>query len=206
MLENPEIRVNSNIFDTFAYMDDFQFWLYVILGVVYLISQVRKKSKAGQELPDAKPAPRKTANTPANPRSYEQRPEPANKPITFEELLREITEAKTKPELPEPAADKTEYVNYEEDLEDEFVQPEVVTAPHNFPYSAYEEAKWKDYTKGTLEDTLKLENVDMRYNKFKEFEDVKRESFLDQFTSDLKNTDGLKRAFVLSEILTRKEF
>jgi hypothetical protein len=82
----------------------------------------------------------------------------------------------------------------------------VVTAPHNSPYSAYEEAKWKDYTKGTLEDTLKLENVDMRYSKFKEFEDVKRESFLDQFTSDLKNTDGLKRAFVLSEILTRKEF
>ena len=34
-------------------MDSFQFWLYVIIGVVYLISRMRKKSAdQPEELPD----------------------------------------------------------------------------------------------------------------------------------------------------------
>jgi hypothetical protein len=190
-------------------MDDFQFWLYVILGVVYLLSQLRKKSKAGQELPNAPPSPRKAASQPTNPRTYESKPETAAKPITFEDLLREITEAKAKPAEPASPYPMPDYPSYEEDeyLEKEDVEKEEVTYKTYEPiYKQYEEAKYKDYTKESLEETMKLENVNMNFGKFKEFETAKHESLLDLYTRDLKDSAGIKRAVVLSEILGRKHF
>jgi hypothetical protein len=190
-------------------MDDFQFWLYVILGVVYLLSQLRKKSKAGQELPNAPPSPRKAASQPTNPRTYESKPETAAKPITFEDLLREITEAKAKPAEPASPYPMPDYPSYEEDeyLEKEDVEKEEVTYKTYEPiYKQYEEAKYKDYTKESLEETMRLENVDVKFGKFKEFEQKVEVNLLDVYTRDLRDPDGIKKAFVMSEVLRPRYF
>jgi hypothetical protein len=192
-------------------MDDFQFWLYVIIGVIYLISQVRKKSKAGQELPPERPQPRQKTKPQTSWKSEEVSSAPSPKPITFEELLKEITASKEKPVAETQSYEEyqPEYEDYDDRVEDEIkdIEEEAVTNPQkNSIYQQFEEAKYKDYTKDTLEESLKLANVNMKYGRFKEFESSKEVNLLEAYASDLRNPEGLKKAFVLSEIFNRKEF
>jgi len=70
---------------------DFQFWLYIVIGVIWFLSRILKKPEQQTpptDLPDFNPA------KPV--RKFEEgnaRPAP-QKALTFEELLREITEQK----------------------------------------------------------------------------------------------------------------
>ena len=192
-------------------MDDFQFWLYVIIGVIYLISQVRKKSKVGQEPPPIQPQSRQKTKPQTSWKSEEVTSAPPTKPITFEELLKEITASKQKPVTETQSYEdyQPEYEDYDEQVEDEIkdLEVETVTYPQKDSiYKQFEEAKYKDYTKETLEESLKLENVNMNYGRFKEFESSKEVNLLEAYTRDLRSPDGLKKAFVLSEIFNRKEF
>ena len=59
-------------------MDDIQVWIYVIFAVLYFIAKLFKKK------PDEQPKPR-----PLSPLETED--ENGNRPLTFEELLREFT-------------------------------------------------------------------------------------------------------------------
>ncbi len=95
-------------------MDEFKILIYVVIGVVYLLTRVLKKSdkKPGEtpkynptkpvqrfDLPPVKPS----ANT-------------STKQLTFEELLREITESKTSTPSPKPSYGKVdaEVVDYDD--------------------------------------------------------------------------------------------
>jgi hypothetical protein len=202
-------------------MDSLQFWLYVIIGVIYLISQVRKKSREQmpQGKPVSKPAPKtapKTQTTTTSWKSERTSTEsaPSQKPMTFEELLREITEGKTAKEPTYEPYKQPEYVDYDDEVvdEEEVLQEEakeevlVDYRKSDSIYKQFEDAKNYDYAANSLENTWKLENVDMKFGKFKEFEADSQRNLLDEYTRDLRDPDGFKKAVILSEILNRRHF
>jgi len=189
-------------------MDNLQFWLYVIIGIIYLITQVRKKAKE-QAPPPQRPVQRQETTPQFRPETQSQ--QPTQKPISFEDLLREITEAKAPPQsVPQYEPYKQpEYVDYDDDVvdEEEAYEPVVTDYRKTDPiYKKYEDAKAYDYTSNSLEDTLKLENVDMRFGRFNEFESQKNRNLLEEYTKDLRDPDGFKKAVILSEILNAKHF
>ena len=190
-------------------MDDLQFWLYVILGVVYLISQVRKKSKQQQNLPPEKPIDRDTTSTEPQWKTETQRSS-GQKPISFEELLREIAESKSIKNQPEYETHKQpEYIDYDDNLPDEIQDLEDLEVDHtkNDPvFKKYNEAKNRDYSGYSMEDSRKLESVDMKFGKFKEFEVGAQLNLLDLYLSDLRGPEGMKKAVILNEVLNPKYF
>ncbi len=186
-------------------MDDLQFWLYVIIGVIYLITQVRKKAKQSQDIPTDRPVSRERHTPEPNRNSDTATPTPTSKPISFEDLLREITEAKTGKAEPEYDPYEPEEEYYDEPRQAQ--TSEVIDyAKPEYTYSAYEEAKTRDYSSLSLEESLKLEDVDVKYGKFREFETGTQANLLDLYTKDLRDPEGLKKAVILTEVLSPRHF
>lgn len=192
-------------------MGDFQFWLYVIIGLIYLISRMRKKPQGGEaEIPADRPEPRRDRAETGQTRQPERQP-------TFEELLREIMEGKSEPE-PEPKPQrKTEptynppvYKNYDEDVEAETDSREVVEdvdydyRKKDSIYSQYEASKREAFVRPSLEETMNHDMTDMSYGKFKAFDIQEKRNIGREYLADLNDPEFLKKAFVMSEILKRK--
>jgi hypothetical protein len=174
-------------------MDSFQFWLYVIIGVVYLISRMRKKS-AGQpeERPEVEQESRSGRNTP-------QTKSAPQKTLTFEELLREITESKQPKEQP--------VVDYDDNLEEEEKDLEEVDYDYrkdNKVYETYEEAKKQAFFRPSLEETMKVEDTVVSFGKFKEFERAAGVNLAAEYLKDFGDLGSIRKAVVMSEILKRK--
>ena len=183
-------------------MGDFQFWLYVIIGVIYLLTRVFKKSaEKPQDLPDYDP------EKPV--RRFEQ---PTAKPtaspprsLTFEELLREITESK-KPPRAEVTPPREDYVNYDEEVPVEEQDLEDV----NYNYrkdkvaTQFETAEQHAFSRLSLEETLNIADTDTKFEKFKVFQADQQSNPMDRYLSDFYDLEGLKKAVVLSEILKTK--
>lgn len=176
-------------------MDSFQFWLYVIIAVIYLISRARKKKA------DESPGPVDAGRD----RPMSSPPPQANKPrqLSFEELLREITESKQQQQLPreEPVVD------YDDDLEEEEKDLEDVEYDYrkeNKTYELYEDAKKQAFLRPSLEETLKVQDTVVSFGKFKEFEIEDENNLASEYLKEFHDPDGLKKAVVMSEILKRK--
>src|SRR5688500_2064681 len=99
---------------------ELKFWIYLIIGVIYLLTRLKKKSE-----PEPGNAPQYEPEKPA--RKYElptAKPSAStsSKQLTFEELLKEITESKpsTTP-LPSKVGPKSyqEVVDYDDNLGEE---------------------------------------------------------------------------------------
>lgn len=173
-------------------MNNLQFWLYVIIAAVYLLSRLRKaqsktpakptvKRDVRTEIPSVKPV----QNTP--------------KGLTFEELLREITESKSKPVPP--------VVDYDDEIEAEEQDLEDVNYDHrkgSQVVDTYEEGKKQAFFRPSLEETLDVRKTDMTFGKFKEFDKQADKTLASEFLKDFSDPDGLKKAIVMSEILKRK--
>lgn len=182
-------------------MGDYQFWLYVIIGVIYLLSRLLKKpAEKPTDVPDyhpEKPAPRfepPTAKPTASP----------SRTLTFEELLREITESKR--QTAETVLPREDYVNYDEEVPVEEQDLEDV----NYNYkkdkitAEYEDAKQHAFTRSSLEETLRIADTDTRFEKFKVFQAQEQSNPMDRYLSDFYDLEGLKKAVVLNEILKTK--
>jgi hypothetical protein len=189
-------------------MGDFQFWLYVIIGVIYLISRVMKKPAEQNDFPDYDPEkPVRTDSRPKAPTESHSQP----KALTFEELLREISEGKTVGEKPVPAQTKPHY-SYEEQLteEEEVEEASEVLEDQRFDYrkdkvvEVYEQAKREAFLRPSLEETMDLSQTEVKYGRFKEFDQEQKRNQLESYLSGLKDPEGLKKAVVMSEILQRK--
>jgi len=173
-------------------MDKFQFWLYLIIGIIYFISRVRKKAEPEKKSPERRP------EKPVQ--QYEQpsaKPAFNPKPKTFEELLREITEGKQ----------ESEVVDYDDQLGEEEQDLEEIKSDYRKDdniYEVYEEAKRSAFVKPSLEDTMKLEDTVMKFGKFKEFEIAEKRDLLGEYLADFRDPEGFKKAVVMSEILQRK--
>ncbi len=181
-------------------MGDFQFWLYVIIGAIYLLSRFLKKpEQKPTDVPEygpEKPAPRFEPPV--------ARPKPSTTAMpTFEELLREITESKKQTK---PDARSQEYTNYEDVLEEEEEDLEDVDYDYKKDKVAleYEEAKQHAFLRPSLEETLNIKDTDTRFEKFKVFNQGSQTNAMDRYLADFYNMDGLKKAIVMSEILQRK--
>ena len=179
---------------------DLQFWIWVIIVVVTLLSRAMRNSKR----PDGPDDSQRT-----DPESA-----PDHKPMTFEELLREIQASKT-PEQPkqvQPARpiqqtkpyEKTYEVDYDDDLEEEEKDLETVPASDDRSYEVYERAKSEAFQRKSLEETLKLSDTVMKYDHFKEYDDAGKKSIANDILKDFKDPDGFRKAFIMSEILKPK--
>jgi hypothetical protein len=180
------------------------FWIYVIIAIIYVITRALKKPENPKDVADARP------DRPVN---YDPTPPSANKPkpLTFEELLREITEAKQPPQPSyETRRQEPEYVDYDDNLKEE--EEDLEEVRYNKRYkeeervnTAYEQAKLEAFNRPSLEETLKVSDTQVQFGKFKAFDQQpKRNNVLEDYTINFQDSEGLKRAVVMSEILKRK--
>jgi hypothetical protein len=183
-------------------MDNLQFWIYIIIAVIYTISRAIKKGKQSVEQGRTEKKDIETSEGGSM----------GEKPISFEDLLREITEAKqpkpkqayTRPEKP-VSKPQPAYVDYDDDLKEEAETLEDV----NYDYRKakaydYEKAKPEVILRSSLEESLAGQKKDVDYGRFKEFSIKKRHSVLDDYVAELKKPSGFKKAVVMSEILNRR--
>ncbi len=169
------------------------FWIWLAIIVVSFIVRSSKK-KTQHQVPDTRDD------------SGSQRPEFNPKPVTFEELLREIQASKT-PAQPVAVPKKAEYVDYDEDLEEEEKDLEQTTYNHRNDssiYETYERAKQEAFAKPSLEETMKLKDTDMTFGQFKGYQHVEQKSHASEILKDFHDPEGFRKAFIMSEILKTK--
>lgn len=184
---------------------DVQFWIYVVIGVIYFLSRVLKKPEQGPAETNA-PERQERANPRPGQRQARQPEAETPKPLTFEELLREITEGKQSPKpAPEPVV-VPRYEEYEKDRGDEARSLEEISYDESDRVS-----RWKPYEevpvqteRRSLEETLKLEDTVVDYGKFAAFEQRTKKKLLEDYIKIMRNPETLKQAVVMSEILKRK--
>jgi hypothetical protein len=187
-------------------MKDFQIWFYVILGVIYVVSRFFKKSE--------QPAKDMAPGRPDKPvQRYEQpasKPAPGPKALTFDELLREITEGKAATEQRQPAVPQTtrrEYVDYDDELEEE--EKDLEDTEYDYRkkdtiYAEYEDAKRMAFHRASLEETMKVGDTSMDFGRFKIFEEKPERNLIKEYLGNLDDAEGMKKAIVMSEILRPK--
>ncbi|HEX2684380.1 MAG TPA: hypothetical protein VHL77_10625 [Ferruginibacter sp.] len=184
-----------------------QHWIPVVITIIYLVSRALKKSQGQQpsDVPNYKPD--RQVNYDSTPP-----PQSTNKPkaLTFEELLREITEAKQpKPPVFEPAQPKPApaYVDYDDQVGEE--EQDLEDVNYNYRkkdrlYADYEEAKRQAFLRPSLEETMSIKDTKVEFGKFKVFEQQQQRNLLEEYTKDFQDPEGFKKAVVMSEILNRK--
>jgi hypothetical protein len=170
--------------------------IWIIIGLFYLISRFRKKPAP----PTAQQGQREAApDTTSQP----------NRPMTFEELLREIEGTKKAPEpVPQP---KQSWESEAYDYEDEPVPEKKPLEDVNYDYrkedniyETYEKAKNEAFYRPSLEETSRLEDTIVRFKEFKPYDQEKKKSLATEYIQELKNPSSFRKAFILSEILNRK--
>jgi hypothetical protein len=180
------------------------YWFYVILAIIYVITRALKKPEnQPKDIPDHRPG---------RPVHYDQTPPSTSKPkpLTFEELLREITEAKQSPQPSfETRRPETEVVDYDDEIKEEEQDLEEVSYNKRYKEeervnTAYEQAKREAFNRPSLEETLKVSDTQVQFGKFKVFEVNQNTNVLEDYTKDFQDPEGLKKAVVMSEILKRK--
>lgn len=190
---------------------ELKFWIYLIIGAIWLLSKIlKKKEEPAGETPKFEPQkPVKTFDLPsAKPTAN------SGKALTFEELLREISESKpsTPKPIPVPATVQKskpyqEVVDYDDDLGEEARDLEDVEYDYRKKdkiYDQYEDAKRQAFQRASLEETMKLQDTVMTFGKFKEFEQADKKDLIKEYLGDFNDREGLKKAVVVSEILQRK--
>ncbi|MEI9922104.1 MAG: hypothetical protein WDO14_25400 [Bacteroidota bacterium] len=161
------------------------FWIYIVIAIVaFIVRQMKKSAKTTHETPSRTSGGDYSDSKPA---------------MTFEELLREIQASKTPPQPAQPA--RVERTDYEaKSLET------IPTRKYDDTHSLeiYEKAKNEAFSRPSLEETLKLSDTVMKYSHFKEYEEASKNSVAKEVLADLKEPEGFKKAFIMSEILKRK--
>jgi len=175
---------------------DIQFWVWLIVIVITLIARANKK----------KPQPfDQESNVPPNSPSSE------TKPVTFEDLLREIQAAKTpKPvtvsNTPRKVVQPQDFEDYDDDLPDE--NKSLEKAPSYYAddkiYETYENAKKAAFSRVSLEETMKVEDTEVKFGQFKEFKKREAKALASEYADELRNPKGFKKAMILNEILNRR--
>ena len=164
-------------------MDNIQNWIYLILGVIYFLSKLRKKSKI------------------ATPETRDKESTRSKKIKTFEELLGEFTGFNS--------IDRTE----DEDvkiLKDEkkpdvtvpILESEKVPVPNSVSEN---EIMTLDTEAASQQNFSSLEDKGLSENIIKKNTNVEvRKNAANEIKNELKTTKGIKRAIIFSELLKRK--
>lgn len=177
---------------------DIQFWVWLIVIVITLIARANKKKP--QTFDQDK---RESHNAPSD---------SANKPVSFEDLLREIQAAKAPKPKPSPVLSKPfvatkqqDFEDYDDNLGDENKSLEQTDYYANDKiYETYESAKKAAFSRASLEETMKVEDTDVRFKQFKEYSKKTSKSPATEYAKELQNPQSFKRALILSEILNKR--
>lgn len=178
-------------------MDSLQFWIGLIIVIITLISRASKK---------------KTQTFDSGPSDSPDFPSETTKPISFEDLLREIQASKapqTTHKPTQPAAPKIpqfQGVDYDDEIEDDIkpVEKSDFSYKDDKIYETYEKAKKEAFARPSLEETLKVEDTKVTYAQFKPYGKLENKSLSAKYADELKNPTGFKRALILSEILKKR--
>jgi hypothetical protein len=175
-------------------MNNIQFWIWLIVIVVTLIARARRKRPPTEKDGTAMPS--------RPPQEMEQSP----KPMSFEELLREIQASKAPASKPAPAK-TTDVLDYDDDIQEE--EKSLERTEYRYPQpqqtsDIYEKAKQEAFFRPSLEETLKLEDTVVRFGQFKGYRHEQRRSLAADFAEEMRNPAGFRKAFIMSEILNRR--
>ena len=160
---------------------DFENFFYVILAVIYFLSRVLKGRK----------------NVPKESQPDEEAPASSGKkPVTFEDLLKEfgVDQEEEPKEAEEPQA----------------IEEEATTKEETRPTYSDDESKaiFEKSIKEAEKASRKSTAIGERKLTFKEFEPYQEEDDSNEFATEIKEllqeSEGGKKAVVLSEILNRK--
>lgn len=155
--------------------------IYIIFIVIAILTRVLKNKKGNA------PAP------PRKPQEEDGSPKKSQRPLTFEELLREFTgegsaEEPVKESRTEYAPTEQPY-SYEED--DEVRQ-------------AYERSISEAKKLKTLDEQVSLDEPLTRLRPFDSYSTEEENNSADTILEALKDPDGARNAIILSEIINRK--
>lgn len=173
---------------------DIQFWIWLIVIVITLIARANKK-KPQQPF------------EPRQPDYREQVPNtPMDKPISFEDLLREIQATKVPKPVVAPPAPKYDFEDFDDNLKEEADAVEKSDyRSEDSIYETYEKAKRDAFNKASLEETLNVEDTMVKFEQQKGYQQVaNREAAVNEYVKELRNPTSFKKAFILSEIMGRK--
>lgn len=180
---------------------DSQFWIYVVIAVIYFVSRMLKKpEQATGESVDTQPAERRSGRHTSPPTAEIPRQ------LTFEELLREITSGK-EVQRTEPGPVRPAYESYEKDPGEEARSLEDVDfneADNAGRWKPYEEIPVRSGARQSLEETLRLQDTVMDFGKFSAFQQKSQQKITDTYIKIIRNPESLKQAVVMSEILKKK--
>jgi len=185
-------------------MEDFKWIFYVVVAIVYFIAKSRNKKTAA---PTSENQPQQASTS---------------KPVTFEDLLKEIQQSKAPAPKPEPKPviayqppptpkyqPAPKYVDYDDDVDKD--EKDLEDVPYNYRdqdkiYETYEKAKKEAFNRPSLEETMKVEDTVVRYGQFKEYEKHVAPSVASTIAKDFKDKGNIRKAFILSEILNRRHW
>lgn len=180
---------------------DAQFWIYIVIGVIYFLSKLLKKPEQGPgEAPDTQqPAGRRLQPGQASTEKPRQ--------VTFEELLREITEGKQAPKTEPQPRQEHRYESFDNDLKEEAQSLERVDfdeAENARIFQKYEEAQSLANERRSLEETMRLEDTIVDFKRFEAFERKVKRNVVHDYVKIIRDPERLRQAVVMSEILKRK--
>lgn len=160
-------------------MEDIQLYIYIAFLLIAFLSRIwGKKKKAERDSPN-------------------EEHQPKEKPLSFEDLLKEFTQSKVERDRPEVRKVKepiVEEIGREYDFKDSI--PNDDEAKEIYQKSVRAAKAAKDY---------KPESADMKFGHFEAFEEeVSENSIADEVKEMLKDSNNMAKAVVLSEILNRK--
>jgi len=166
-------------------------WIYIIVILIYVVRWVIKKANQNAGNPPA--------SMPRRQRQNEVPKDPGKRHLTFEELLKEIAESKnTQPGAVDVAKKERERAEDLKEIAEEYEAPQRV-------YKEYELSKIQAFNRRSLEETTRLEDTDVRFGKFQAFKiEDDRNVILEEYIRDFRDSEGFKKAFVMSEILKTK--
>jgi hypothetical protein len=135
---------------------------------------------------------------------------PESKPITFEDLLKEI-EASKKPQQtifqeqkPKPVAANTDHDGELLEEAQGLEQIDYKKRDEDATFDVYEKAKQAAFNRPSLEETMKVGDTEVKFGQFKGYQQEQALNPLQLLVKDLKDPEGFRKAFVMSEILSRK--
>jgi hypothetical protein len=168
---------------------DIQFWIWLAIIAVSFIARAMKKKEV-----DPADSERPGKEQPLG-------------PVSFEDLLREIQASKApepKVKTSQPAPQRSFDSGNQRKQERavlENVKPFYISSEQT--KEVYENAKAAAFSGPSLEETMRLEDTVVRYDRSKQY-GKQEQSVVEDFVKELNDPDKLKRAFVLNEVLMRK--
>ncbi len=180
-------------------MEDLQIYIYIALAAIYFLSRAFKGKKSKQspgKLPDSD--------------QYNDQPEDQSqreRPISFEDLLREFSGQKEKRELEKyEEADVEEIIDYEEEIVPEEIKQPSYAAYNDPGYGKYAETSQEKNKYKTLSEEIEIEELNKeRFIEYKRDENTSSNN-ASRIRKFLQDKDSIKDAIILKEVLDRKYF